>query len=198
MKKKLIAILLGLSSIAAAAAENNDIAQATFAGGCFWCMEHAFDEVEGVTATVSGYIGGHKAKPTYKEVITGKTGHTEAVQVSYDKNRITYQELLTTFWHNIDPTVDHGQFCDYGSQYRPEIFFHNEQQHLQAKTSRQVLQKNKPFPQAIKVKITKASTFYPAEEYHQDYHYKNPVRYKLYRYGCGRDQRLEELWGKIE
>ncbi len=196
MKKPLMAILLGLSSAAVLAAENDGTVQATFAGGCFWCMEHAFDEIEGVTATISGYIGGHKNDPTYKEVSAGKSGHTEAVQVSYDPNRVSYKTLLTTFWHNIDPTVEHGQFCDYGSQYRPEIFFHNEQQRLQAETSRQALQKSKPFPQEIKVKITEASRFYPAEEYHQNYHHKNPARYKLYRYGCGRDQRLEELWGK--
>lgn len=196
MKNKLMVILLGLSSIAVSVVNGKETAQATFAGGCFWCMEHAFDEVDGVTSTISGYIAGHKKNPTYKEVVAGRTGHAEAVQVNYDPSKVSYEELLTVFWHNIDPTMDQGQFCDYGSQYRPEIFYHNEQQYQQAETSRKMLQKNKPFPQPIKVKISKASRFYPAEEYHQNYHYKNPVRYKLYRYRCGRDQRLEELWGK--
>ncbi|MFC1748247.1 peptide-methionine (S)-S-oxide reductase MsrA [Pseudomonadota bacterium] len=195
MKKQLIAALLGFVCITSMA-NSSEMKQATFAGGCFWCMEHAFDEVEGVTETVSGYTGGHKTTPNYKEVSAGTTGHTEAVQVSYDPNKVSYKTLLDVFWRNIDPTMDHGQFCDYGNQYRPEIFYHNEAQRKQAEISKQELKKNKTFPQEIKVKITQESRFYPAEDYHQDYHHKNPLRYKMYRYGCGRDQRLETLWGK--
>jgi len=170
-------------------------AVATFAGGCFWCMEPPFDKLEGVISTTSGYTGGHQQDPTYKQVSRGGTGHTEAVQIVYEPSRVSYAELLDTFWHNIDPTMANGQFCDHGDQYRSEIFYHDETQRQQALASRQALDELKPFKAPVVTGITAASTFYPAEEYHQDYYQKNPLRYKFYRHGCGRDKRLEELWG---
>jgi len=168
---------------------------ATFAGGCFWCMEPPFDKLDGVISTISGYTGGHKKDPTYKQVSGGGTGHAEAVQIVYDPNKIGYPELLQVFWRNIDPTTVDGQFCDWGSQYRSEIFFHNEEQQRLAEASRQQLSETKPFKDPVVTGISKATPFYPAEEYHQDYYQKNPLRYKYYRYGCGRDKRLQELWG---
>jgi peptide-methionine (S)-S-oxide reductase len=168
---------------------------ATFAGGCFWCMERPFDEVDGVISTTSGYTGGHKKDPTYKEVSHGGTGHAEAVQIVYDPKKVSYTQLLDVFWHNVDPTNAHGQFCDNGDQYRSEIFYHNEEQRRLAVVSEQDLEKHKRFAAPIVTRITPATTFYPAEEYHQDYYQKNPLRYKFYRFSCGRDQRLEELWG---
>ena len=173
-----------------------DFAKATFAGGCFWCMEHPFDELEGVVSTTSGYTGGHKENPTYSEVSAGGTGHTEAVQIVYDPKKITYPELLKVYWRNTDPTVSDAQFCDHGTQYRPEIFYHNEEQRQQAEASRKEIEDTKTFPQPIVTKITKATTFYPAEDYHQNYYQTNPIRYKFYRLACGRDARLAELWGK--
>jgi len=169
---------------------------ATFAGGCFWCMESSFDALEGVISTTSGYTGGHQQDPTYKEVSRGGTGHTEAMQIVYDPERISYAELLDVFWHNIDPTTANGQFCDMGSQYRSEIFYHDAEQQQLARGSKAALEELKPFPEPVVTEISAATTFYPAEDYHQDYYLKNPVRYKFYRYGCGRDQRLEQLWGK--
>ncbi len=169
---------------------------ATFAGGCFWCMESAFDQIAGVTAVVSGYIGGHLQNPTYEQVSAGKSGHAEVVQITFDPTRIEYTNLLDIFWRNVDPTQANRQFCDVGSQYRPEIFFHDEQQRVQAEASKQMLEKVKPFKEPIVVEITEATTFYPAEEYHQDYHKKNPIRYNYYKTSCGRDQRLKMLWGK--
>ncbi len=196
---RLLGILM-LTCVAATthAASDDGTAQhatATFAGGCFWCMEPPFDKLDGVISTTSGYTGGHKQNPTYKEVSSGRTGHTEAVQIVYDPARISYEELLSEFWHNIDPTSANGQFCDRGNQYRSEIFYHDDTQKAQAEQSRAALAELKPFEGEIVTDITPASTFYPAEEYHQDYYIKNPVRYKFYRYGCGRDNRLEELWG---
>jgi peptide-methionine (S)-S-oxide reductase len=191
-------LLISCSAITVNAASDTgkpEQAIATFAGGCFWCMEPPFDKLDGVISTTSGYIGGHKDNPTYKEVTSGRTGHTEAVQIVYDPARVSYEELLSEFWHNIDPTNANGQFCDYGSQYRSEIFYHDDMQRKQAEQSRAALVELKPFDADIVTGITQASTFYPAEEYHQDYYTKNPVRYKFYRYGCGRDKRLEELWG---
>jgi peptide-methionine (S)-S-oxide reductase len=169
---------------------------ATFAGGCFWCMEGPFDELDGVISTTSGYTGGSKPDPTYKEVSRGGTGHAEAVQIVYDPQRISYDELLEVYWHNIDPTSAGGQFCDWGNQYRSEIFYHTEEQHQLAQQSKSALEESKPFSEPVVTAISKATIFYPAEDYHQDYYQKNPLRYKFYRYGCGRDQRLEELWGK--
>jgi peptide-methionine (S)-S-oxide reductase len=172
-----------------------DYETATFAGGCFWCMEPPFDKLDGVISTTSGYTGGHKKSPTYREVSRGGTGHAEAVQVIYDPERISYTELLDTYWHNIDPTSANGQFCDRGDPYRSEIFYHNEAQLQLAVSSRQALEKSKPFREPVVTGISQATDFYPAEDYHQDYYQMNPVRYTFYRYGCGRDKRLEELWG---
>ncbi len=170
-------------------------AVATFAGGCFWCMEPPYDKLDGVYSTISGYMGGPKKNPTYEEVSAGRTGHTEVVQVTYDPNRVTYEKLLATFWINIDPTVKDRQFCDGGSQYRSEIFWHTDAQRDAATKSKADLEKNKPFKAAIVTPVTKASEFWAAEEYHQDYYKKNPIRYNYYRSGCGRDARLKELWG---
>jgi peptide-methionine (S)-S-oxide reductase len=169
---------------------------ATFAGGCFWCMEPPFDKLEGVISTTSGYTGGHKKDPTYKEVSHGGTSHAEAVQIVFDPEKVNYTKLLDVFWHNVDPTNAHGQFCDNGDQYRSEIFYHNEEQRHLAIASEQDLEKHKSFTAPVVTRITLATTFYPAEEYHQDYYQKNPIRYKYYRFSCGRDQRLEDLWGE--
>lgn len=169
---------------------------AIFAGGCFWCMEPPFDKLEGVISTTSGYTAGHKKNPTYKEVSAGGTGHAEAIQIVYDPDKISYPELLDVYWKNIDPTAVNRQFCDSGSQYRSGIYFLNEKQETEAKRSLQDLQKSKPFEEEIATEILPASTFYPAEEYHQDYYLKNPLRYKFYRFSCGRDQRLEDIWGR--
>jgi peptide-methionine (S)-S-oxide reductase len=172
------------------------LAKATFAGGCFWCMEHPFDVLPGVVSTTSGYIGGQKKKPTYEEVSSGSTGHAEAVQVVYDPKKVTYEKLLDVFWHNIDPTVKNEQFCDHGSQYRTGIFYHDDDQRRLAEASKAALDGNKPFKQPIVTEITRAAEFYPAEDYHQDFYVKNPLRYQYYRSGCGRDNRLKQLWGK--
>ena len=170
-------------------------ALATFAGGCFWCMEPPFDNVPGVIATISGYTGGRKVNPSYQEVSSGATGHAEAVQVVYDPKKVSYEKLLEVFWVNIDPTVKDRQFCDSGSQYRTAIFYHDEAQRKTAEASRAALEKSRPFKEAIVTPIEMAGAFYPAEDYHQDYYRKNPVRYQLYRSGCGRDARLKQLWG---
>lgn len=169
---------------------------ATFAGGCFWCMEGPFDVLPGVVSTTSGYTGGHKVNPTYEEVTTGKTGHTEVVQVVYDPRKVSYRQLLEVFWRNIDPTTPNAQFCDHGSQYRSGIFYHTEEQLRLAKASRDHIERTKSFREPIVTEITPAKAFYRAEEYHQDYYKKNPLRYKYYRANCGRDDRLEQLWGK--
>lgn len=169
--------------------------KATFAGGCFWCMEHPFDELPGVVSVTSGYSGGHKKNPTYEEVSAGSTGHAEAVQVVYEPSKISYEKLLSVFWHNIDPTALDRQFCDSGSQYRSAIFYHSEEQRRSAMKSKESLESSKRFREPIVTGITRAGEFYPAEEYHQHYYKKNPLRYKYYRTGCGRDHRLKELWG---
>jgi len=168
---------------------------ATFAGGCFWCMEPPFDKLDGVQSTTSGYTGGETELPTYQQVSSGVTGHAEVVQIVYDPEVVSYEELLGVFWRNIDPTALDRQFCDTGSQYRTAIFTHDEKQRRLAQLSKEQLANTKLFHEPIVTEITPASTFYPAEEYHQDYYQKNPIRYKFYRYSCGRDQRLEELWG---
>ena len=170
-------------------------AKATFAGGCFWCMEPPFDAIDGVFSTTSGYIGGKQKDPTYKEVSAGYTGHTEAVEIVYDPKKVSYERLLEVFWRNIDPTVKDQQFCDVGSQYRTGIFTHDDAQKTAAEAAKAALMKSKPFKANIVTEITAATTFYVAEGYHQDYYLKNPVRYKFYRNGCGRDARLKELWG---
>ena len=172
------------------------LAKATFAGGCFWCMEPPYDKLPGVASTTSGYMGGKTRNPTYEEVSSGGTGHAEVVQVIYDPKKVSYDKLLEVYWRNVDPTQRDGQFCDHGSQYRTAIFFHDDEQKRAAETSKAVLLKKKPFPGGIVTEITSATEFYPAEDYHQDYYRKNPVRYKFYRSGCGRDARLKELWGK--
>lgn len=169
--------------------------KATFAGGCFWCVEADFDKLDGVISTTSGYIGGRLANPTYEQVSAGGSGHTEAVEVVFDPRKVSYEKLLEVFWVSIDPTVRDRQFCDVGSQYRTAIFVHDEAQRRDAEASKAALEKSKPFKAAIVTPIEMATTFYPAEEYHQDYYRKNPVRYKFYRSGCGRDARLKDLWG---
>ncbi len=158
-------------------------------------MEPPFDKVDGVISTTSGYTSGHKKNPTYSEVSAGSTGHTEAIQIIFDPAKITYAELLKVYWKNIDPVAVDRQFCDAGNQYRSGIYYLDETQESAAKQSLQQLQQNKPFEETIATEIKPASTFYPAEDYHQDYYQKNPVRYNYYRYICGRDQRLSELWG---
>jgi len=192
----LLLALLFSSSHAETAADTAAHATATFAGGCFWCMEPPFDKLDGVISTTSGYTGGSQPDPTYKQVSHGGTGHAEAVQIVYDPQRIDYAELLDVYWHNIDPTTAGGQFCDWGDQYRSEIFYHTPEQQQLAEQSKAALEELKPFKDPVVTAISPASTFYPAEDYHQDYYLKNPLRYKFYRYGCGRDKRLEELWGK--
>ena len=170
-------------------------AKAIFAGGCFWCMEQPFDVLDGVISTTSGYTGGQKKNPTYEEVSSGRTGHTEAVEVVYDPKKVGYEKLLDVFWHNIDPTVKNEQFCDHGTQYRSGIFYNDDEQKRLAEASKAALDKSRPFKAAIVTEITRATEFYPAEDYHQDFYVKNPVRYKFYRNGCGRDARLQQLWG---
>jgi peptide methionine sulfoxide reductase msrA/msrB len=171
---------------------------ATFAGGCFWCMETPFEKLPGVSAVISGYTGGSKAKPTYEEVSAGTTGHAEAVQVHYDPARVSYQKILDVFWRQIDPTDAGGQFVDRGGQYRSAIFYHDEEQKRLAEASKGALEKTGRFDAPIVTEIVPASTFYPAEEYHQDYATKNPIRYKYYRYRSGRDQYLTEVWGDMK
>jgi len=168
---------------------------ATFAGGCFWCMEPPYDKLPGVISTTSGYMGGTVKKPTYEEVSAGRTGHTEVVQVLYDPAKVSYDTLLEVFWKNIDPTVKDRQFCDIGSQYRTGIFVHNDEQKRLAEKSLALLSMTKPFKDPIVTPVAVAGEFWPAEDYHQDYYVKNPVRYNYYRTGCGRDARLKALWG---
>lgn len=168
---------------------------AIFAGGCFWCTEADFDKVPGVVSTTSGYIGGKVANPTYKQVSSGKTGHIEAVQVRFDPEKTSFAKLLIAFWPTIDPLTPNGQFCDEGSQYRSAIFYRNGDQKRQAEASKAELEASGRFTQPIVTEISPATEFYPAEEYHQDYYKKNPVRYSYYRNGCGRDARLAQVWG---
>jgi len=192
----------GAASLAVAAAADGPakppppgMAVATFAGGCFWCMEAPFDKLPGVQSTTSGYTGGQAKNPTYEEVSSGSTGHAEAVQIVYDPAKVSYEKLLDVYWHNVDPTVKDRQFCDVGTQYRTAIFVHNDAQRRLAEASKAALEKSKPFKEAIVTPIVAATEFWPAEAYHQDYYVKNPVRYNYYRTGCGRDRRLEQLWG---
>jgi len=196
---KFLAAFLASLSFAAIAATPVKVppghAVATFAGGCFWCMEPPYDKLPGVVATISGYTGGRTVNPSYEEVSSKMTGHAEAVQVVYDPKKVTYEKLLEVFWVNIDPTVKDRQFCDTGSQYRSAIFYHDESQRKAAEASKAALEKSKPFKEPIVTAIEMAGPFYPAEDYHQDYYQKNPVRYQLYRQGCGRDARLHQLWG---
>ena len=192
----LFTALAGPAQSQTAPAPKAATAKATFGGGCFWCMEEAYEKVPGVISAVSGYMGGQTKNPTYEQVSSGRTGHAEVVQVEYDPAKVSYQKLIEAFWRNIDPTQKDAQFCDHGSQYRSAIFYHDDEQRRLAEASRAVLAKDKPFKGEIVTQIAKADAFYPAEDYHQDYYQKNPVRYKFYKTGCGREARLEQLWGK--
>lgn len=187
-------ILVSVSSMAFAGEPQSKSESAIFAGGCFWCMEPPFDKLDGVVSTTSGYIGGHQKDPTYKQVSAGVTGHTEAVEIVFDPDKVSYEKLLEVFWLNIDPFNARGQFCDFGTQYRTGIFYLDDEQRKLAEKSRQrVIEKlGKP----VVTEITAATKFYPAEDYHQNYYQVNPVRYNYYRWSCGRDRRLKELWGE--
>jgi peptide-methionine (S)-S-oxide reductase len=176
-------------------AQAQTTAKATFAGGCFWCVEADFDKVPGVLSTTSGYIGGTVANPSYQQVSAKTTGHTEAVEIVFDPAKVSYAQLLATFWRGIDPTTKDRQFCDAGSPYRTAIFTHGTQQAAAAQASLAALQKSKPFAEPIVTTIQEATAFYAAEDYHQNYYQKNPVRYQYYRLSCGRDARLQQLWG---
>lgn len=189
-------LLLLCAMLLPALAQAQGLAKATFAAGCFWCTEEAFDKVPGVMSTVSGYMGGHIKNPSYPLVSTGRTGHTEVLQVTYDPKKVSYEKLLETFWVNHDPTALDHQFCDHGSQYRPGIFTHGAEQKRLAESSKARWEKDKPFREKIVTPIEPAGEFWPAEEYHQDYYKKNPARYKFYVTGCGRYARLDQLWGK--
>src|SRR5215467_3027576 len=178
------------------APSDSHLKKAIFAGGCFWCMEHPFDEIPGVVSVTSGYSGGSKAKPTYEEVSSGTTGHAEAVQVVYDPAKVSYDKLVDVFWRNIDPLTANAQFCDHGTQYRSAIFYQDDEQKRVAEASKEALVKSKRFDKPIVTQIAAATTFWPAEDYHQHYYRTHPVQYKFYRYNCGRDRRLEQLWGK--
>lgn len=193
---RLFAILALSCSIAPTLYAEPNTQKAIFAGGCFWCMEPPFDALDGVISTTSGYIGGTVAEPTYKQVSSGTTGHTEALQIVFDPNKITYEKLLSTFWLNIDPVDSGGQFCDRGSQYRSEVFYTSNEQRQLAKKSKQQLDASEALPAPVQTAITASSQFYPAEDYHQNYYQKNPKRYKFYSWNCGRKQRLLQLWGK--
>ena len=197
LKGWITAVSLGLLSLLllATPAGAADQAQATFAGGCFWCMEHPFDEIPGVLDTTSGYTGGTVENPSYYQVSNGDTGHVEAVQVTYDPEQVSYETLLETFWHNVDPLDGGGQFCDRGSQYQSVIFYHSAEQQATAIAAKQALEDAQQFDRPIATPIVPAATFYAAEDYHQNYYQTHPARYRIYRFGCGRDQRLTKLWG---
>ena len=193
----LAGLLLGMALVATAAepaTQGKTTATAVFAGGCFWCMEPPYDALPGVVATISGFTGGQKANPSYKEVSGGNTGHIEAVQIAYDPAKVSYEKLLEVYWRNVDPLDGGGQFCDRGHEYTTAIFYQNEEQKKLAEQSKGSIEKQLGRP--VATVIHPAAPFYATEDYHQDYYLKNPVRYKYYRYSCGRDQRLEKLWGK--
>lgn len=197
--KRIISLLAGvlIASLVGGSAYAVNLKKAIFAGGCFWCMEAPFDKLPGVVSVNAGYTGGHKTNPTYKEVSAGGTGHAEAVQVVYDPARVSYKALLAVFWHNIDPTVTDRQFCDVGHQYRAAVFYLGEEQRMAALQSKADLEKSRLFREPVVTEIVAATEFYPAEEYHQHYYKKNPLRYAYYRSGCGRDKRLKDLWGRV-
>lgn len=176
--------------------KNSKLESVVLGGGCFWCIEADYEKLDGVMDVISGYAGGHVKNPTYKQVSAGGSGHIEVVKVTYDANKISYSQILDYFWRQIDPTRDDGQFCDRGPQYRPAIFYENETQKKLALASIKQVEQTKPFTQPLKVELIQASEFYPAEDYHQDYYKKNPIRYNFYRYNCGRDARIEQLWGE--
>lgn len=200
MRRLLLSLVLVLSTVGLASAQMAPLpkpgpgqAVATFAGGCFWCVESDFDHVPGVISTTSGYTGGHVDNPTYHQVSDGGTGHAESVEVIYDPKKVSYAQLLGYFWRHIDPTVKDRQFCDVGNQYRTAIFVHNDQERKLAEASKKKVEAELKKP--IYTQIVTAGTFYPAEEYHQDFYKKNPVKYKFYRWNCGRDQRVQQIWG---
>jgi peptide-methionine (S)-S-oxide reductase len=194
--KRIVLLALGLvvlGSLCSLGAQEQ--ARATFAGGCFWCMEPPYDKLDGVISTTSGYAGGDVPNPTYQQVISGRTGHLEVMQVLYDPSRISYEELLEVFWPNIDPTDGGGQFCDRGEQYTTAVFYHNEEQRRLAEASLEEVKASTDFAMPIVTDIRPLETFYPAEEYHQDYYIKSSLQYRFYRTACGRDARLDQLWG---
>jgi peptide-methionine (S)-S-oxide reductase len=191
-----VAVMLAGTTAAQTAqpAQNAQTATATFAGGCFWCVESDFDKVPGVISTTSGYTGGTVANPTYEQVSEGGTGHAESVEVAYDPSKVSYAKLLDFFWHHVDPTVKDRQFCDVGNQYRTAIFVHNDEERRLAEASKKKVEAELKTP--IYTQIVQAGAFYKAEDYHQDFYLKNPTKYKFYRWNCGRDQRVEKIWGK--
>ena len=176
--------------------QDNGYEVATFAGGCFWCIQPPFDKLNGVVKTTVGYTGGKEKNPTYEQVSSGTTGHAESIEIIYDPKKITYDEILQVFWMNINPMDSGGQFVDRGKQYRPAIFYHNEAQKEAAEASKKKLEESGRFDKPIVVEIVEATAFYPAEDYHQEFYKKSPVRYKTYRWGSGRDQFIEKYWGK--
>ena len=191
----LLAWFLSFSAIADTAT-GPKLESVVLGGGCFWCIEADYEKLDGVVDVISGYAGGHVKNPTYKQVSAGGSGHIEVVKVIYDANKINYSQILDYFWRHVDPTRDDGQFCDRGSQYRPAIFYQDEAQKKLALASTKQIEQSKPFEQPLKVELIQAGTFYPAEDYHQDYYKKNPIRYNFYRFNCGRDARVEQLWGE--
>jgi peptide-methionine (S)-S-oxide reductase len=192
MRRVLFAFLA--IALLAGAAPAPQLAHATFAGGCFWCMEHPFDQLPGVVSVTSGYTGGAVPHPTYEQVSDGVTGHRESVDVVYDPAKVSYGQLLDAYWHNVDPTDASGQFCDHGSQYRSAIFVHDAEQRRLAEASKHAVEAQ--LKTRVVTDILPAAQFWPAEDYHQHFYKRNPVRYNFYRFNCGRDQRLEKLWGK--
>ena len=196
MKRARLFSFLFLFALLGTAAWAQESAKATFAGGCFWCMEEAFDKVDGVSETVSGYAGGDVEDPTYQQVVSGTTGHYEVLQVTYDPDLVSYEELLYHFWRNIDPVDGGGQFCDRGSQYLSAIFYHNDRQQRLAQESLRELRRSDRFDQSIATEILELDQFYRAEGYHQDYYNKNPLRYNFYKTACGREARLQSVWGE--
>ena len=175
-------------------ATSGTAAKAYFAGGCFWCMEEAFEKLDGVLDVVSGYMGGSVKNPSYEQVSAGQTGHAESVEIRYDPAKVTYTQLLEAFWRNVDPITPNAQFCDHGNQYRAAIFYQGEDERRAAEDSKRAIEQSKRFSTPIVTQLTAASEFYPAEEYHQDFYKKNPIRYKYYKFTCRRSQRLESLW----
>ena len=203
MRRLLLSMAFIFAAVGLAAAQGAQLgapqaapgqAVATFAGGCFWCTESDFDKVKGVISTTSGYTGGKVANPGYERVSAGGTGHTEAVEVIYDPSQVSYEKLLTYYWRTVDPTVKNAQFCDHGEQYRTAIFVRNDEERKLAEASKKKVEAE--LKQPVYTQIVQAGPFYAAEEYHQDFYKKNPTKYKFYRWNCGRDQRLEQLWGK--
>lgn len=197
MIKFLLAAASALALAAPTLATAASLEKAIFAAGCFWCTEAAFQDVPGVVSAVSGYTGGKVDNPSYEQVSSGRTGHAESVEVTFDPSKVSYQKLLDIFWVNHDPTVTNRQFCDSGTQYRPAIFYLNDEQKRLAEASKAYWEKHKPFQQPILTEIAPATRFWPAEDYHQDFYKKNPKRYKFYVTGCGRYQRLDSLWGEL-